>query len=279
MKKFLKVFIIVLLVIASVAGTCYFFFKNLKEKDNTTASFAEMIYSESYKTFKNDLVKTASYVNSDKTDSRLDLIIETQMNLDEILTVLSSYHIDTDAKINNERISKAAKQLNSSKSLLQSMMREYSIKKDSTYFDRHLGANDLYKQSCNYLIAYARLLNYINMDLELNKNVDLKFTMFDIYCNVVSTSFNSTKEASSRVVIENASNINKINDIFELDNSIIVTAVNPFASVINEFNDCYYSCNKTEFAENLSANILTANSNQGTAEQVATYYFKQIFGV
>ena len=279
MKKFLKVFIIVLLVIASVAGTCFFFFRNLKEKNNTTPSFSAILFSQEQKEFNESLNLMSAVVNSDATDKRLEVIIKTQNNLDEILKVLVSYHVENNTQINNERISKAFKQFDADKTLLQNMVDEYLIKKDSSYFDRHLGANDFYRQACNYLMSYARLVNYINMDLSLNKSVDLKFSMFEIYCNVVTTSFNTTKVTSSKVEIENASNINKINDLLVINDSFIVTAVDPFSSVINEFNRYYYNSNKTEFAKNLANNILMVNSNQGNNEQIATYYFKQIFGV
>ncbi len=279
MKKFLKVFIFVLLVIASVAGTCFFFFKNLKEKNNTTPSFSAILFSQEQKEFNESLALMSAVVNSDATDKRLEVVIKTQNNLDEILKVLVSYHVENNTQINNERISKAFKQFNADKALLQNMVSEYLIKKDSTYFDRHLGANDFYKQACNYLMSYAQLVNYVNMDLNLNKSVDLKFSMFEIYCNVVTTSFNTTKINASRVMIENSANINKINDILKIENSFVVTKVSPFESIVNEFNRYYYNSNKTEFAKNLANNILIVNSNQGNNEQIATYYFKQIFGV
>ena len=280
MKKFLKVFIIVLLVIASVAGTCYFFFKNMKERDNTTASIAGVLYSEEKSEFNSNLQVISALMNSDSTDTRLNLIITTNAKMDQITKILASYHIANNTKINNERISKAFNQFNSSRNLLTAMINEYNIKKDSSYFNRHTGANDLYSQACNYLISYARFINYVNSDLNLNKSCDIKFSMFDVYTHVVMTSFNETKTENSMVIIKNAANINKINSILQIDNSIIKTEVNTFAKEINLFSDAYYNCNKTEFAANLATNItLVTSSNQDTNEKIATYYLKQIFKV
>lgn len=280
MKKFLKVFIIVLLVVAAIAGTCYFFFKNLKEKNNTTSSISEYLYSDSKSEFNLELQSIGSLVNSDGTDSRIDLLIKTNANLDSIVEILASYYVPTDTKINNERIAKSFNEVVASRNLLSSMMSEYKIKKDSEYFNRHIGANDFYKQTCSYFVEYAKFANYLNSNLSLNKSSDIKFSMFEIYCNVVIDTFAKTTVTSSKVVISNSVNINKINGIFKLQNSYIVTKVNPFDKLINTFNNAYYDCNKMEFASNIASNIATVNgSNQPTNEKVATYYFKQIFGV
>ena len=280
MKKFLKIFIIVLLVVSAVGTTCYLFFKNMKENDNTTVSIAGILYSENKTKFNNSLSTMSSVVNSDGTDNRLNLIIKTNSNLDEIVEVLASYHIENNTKINNEKISKVLKQVNSSKKLLGKMIDEYNIKKNSTYFDKHLGANDFYSEACNYLVKYARFANLINADLNLNKNCDLKFSMFDVYTQVVMNSFNQTKVENSKVIIYSEYNINKINSIFKMENSIVETKVSPYAVEVNRFVEAYYDCNKTEFAKYLASNIsIVTSENQTTKEKIATYYFKQIFNV
>lgn len=280
MKKFLKVFIIVLLVVSSIGTTCYLFFKNMKENNNTTESIAGILYSESKYDFNSSLLTMASYVNSDDTDNRLNLIIETNETLDEIVEVLATYHIANNTKINNEKIAKALDRLNGSKQLLGLMIDEYNIKQTSSYFDRHLGANDFYKQACNYLINYARFANYINANINVNKNCDLKFSMIDVYTNVVMSTFNNTKEDNQRVVVYSTANINLINNIFNLDYSFIETEVDPFDISINYFIQAYYNCNKTEFAKNLSSNVsVVSSATQDSKEKVATYYFKQIFKI
>jgi len=279
MRKFLKVFIIVLLVIASIVGTCYFFFSNLKKKNNTTASFAEILFSESNQEFDADLYKMSFYVNGDGTDDRVDLIVETNDQLQEVWIVLSTYFVENDTKINHEKISKALNQYASAKNLLNNMMQEYTIKKDSIYFDRHLGANDFYNQSCNYLVKFAKLLNLINANLKINKNADFKFSMFDVYTNLVINTFSSIKQ-EIYLVVEDEQTISNINNIMLIDNGIITTDVEPFAKEINQFNELYHSCNKGEFSKNLGSNLQTVtNENQTTNEKLATYYFKRILGI
>lgn len=278
MKKFLKVFVIVLLVVSAVGTTTFLFFKNMKERDNTTVSIAGLLFSQSHKEFNSNLNTMSAYINSDGTDNRMALIISTNKNLDDIIEVLASYHIENNTKINNEKIAKTLKSVNSSRSLLNEMIAEYKIKQTSPYFNRHLGANDFYKEMSSYLVNYARFANLINANLNLNKKIDLKFSMFDIYTNVVMNSFNQTKVENERLIIYSATNMNKINNIFKMENSVIQTKVSPFAAEINQFIDAYYNCNKTEFAKNLTNNIsLATNPNQDNSERVATYYFKQIF--
>ncbi|MBR4998640.1 MAG: hypothetical protein IKY10_02050, partial [Clostridia bacterium] len=132
----------------------------------------------------------------------------------------------------------------------------------------------------NYLINYARFANYINANINVNKNCDLKFSMIDVYTNVVMSTFNNTKEDNQRVVVYSTANINLINNIFNLDYSFIETEVDPFDISINYFIQAYYNCNKTEFAKNLSSNVsVVSSATQDSKEKVATYYFKQIFKI
>lgn len=280
MKKFLKVFIIVILVIAAVAGTVVLFFINRDKNDSVTGSIADFVYSDDNKLFNSNLQDMNKWVNSDSTDNRVELIIKTNNMMDEIVKDLSSYHIANNTQIDNEKIFRVFNGVVAAKNLLGNMMSEYKIKKDSTYFNRHVGANDFYNQACVYLVNYAEFANYINTYLGVNRQVDLKFTMFEVYCNVVMTTFNTTKTENSKVVVESTSNINKINQVMVVENSFIDTSVNQFAIEISQFNSAYYTCNKVEFAKNLASNISAVSSvNQDTNEKIATYYFKQIFGI
>lgn len=280
MKKFLKVFIIVLLVLATIAGTCYFFFRNLKKKNNTTSSISEYIFAQEKTQFDDELQNVSNWVNSDNSDARINLIIATSNNLDDIVEVLSSYYVLSDTKINNERISKSFNNVLSARALLNDMAAEYKIKKDSSYFNRHLGANDFYEQSCVYLVNYAVFANHLNASLQLNKSSDIKFSMFEIYCNVVINTFSDVNTSATNVVVKSTTNINKINTIFKIKNSYVETNVGQFHQNINLFNQVYYNCNKMEFASNLASNISSVSSaDQPTNEKMATYYFKQIFGV
>lgn len=280
MKKFLKVFIIVVLVLATVVGTCVLFFVNRKKNNTTTSSIAEFLFAEENEKFNEKLANMDSWVDSDGTDNRVELILTTNLMLDEMAKDLSSYHIANGTKITNEKIFNAFKNVQSSKNLLVKMMDEYKIKKDSTYFNRHTGANDFYAQACVYLINYAKFNNYVNVNLNINRNVDLKFSVYEIYSNVVMNTFSKTKTLSSLVLVDNAQNLNKLHEIVSMDNSFIETNVNQFAIEITLFNNAYYETNKVNFANNLTQNISSVTTaDQSSKEKLATYYFKQIFGI
>ena len=107
MKKFLKVFIVVLLVLAVIAITCFFFFKNYKEKKLVSQPIIEILDSESKADFDVQLKKTAIYLNADEPDSRLQAIISTSENLDEILYELSSYYVSSNTLVNDKEIVKS----------------------------------------------------------------------------------------------------------------------------------------------------------------------------
>lgn len=281
MKKFLKVFVIVLLVIAVIAGTCYFFFKNYEKNNFKTPSLVNMLQSEEKLSFNSKLANVATIVNSDGTDNRIDLLVTTNAKLDQIVYALSSYHINSNTIINDKQISKALKQVNVSKSLLNSMFDEYNIKKDSQYFNRHTGANDLYTQASAYLINYAKFVGLLNDYTGLNQTkIDIKFNAFDIYVNVVKNTFNNLNSSVDKTVVVYDKNIKLINNVLKVENSQIVTTGDKFSINNNNFNQYYNLCNKTEFAVNLAINVNSVtNSNQTTNEKIATYYFKVIFGL
>ena len=281
MKKFLKVFIIVILVLAVIGGTSYFFFMKLEKDNKKTGSIVAMLESESKMKYDDNLLNLHQLVNSDGTDNRIELLIETNQNLDRILFELSTYYVETETSINNKEINNKLRSVKSTGSLLNRMMTEYSIKKDSLYFNRHIGANDFYNKSCDYLVEYAELIKLISSNIKnVNKTSDLKFNMFDIYSNIVINTFNKTKEDNNKVEVEFVENIDKFHEIFEIENSFIKTNVNQFSSKINEFNEYYSKSNKKLFALDFAINIRSVNSSaQNTNEENATYILKLIFGI
>lgn len=283
MKKFIKIMIIVVLVLAVIGGTCYFFFQKHDEKDNTTESFATFLNSESNEKFKNNLSNISDLVNSDSTDARFEIIMETNKKLETILSVLTSYHVENETQINDEKVAQRLQVVKGKKSTILSMMAEYEKKATSSWFKRHLGANDLYIKSCEYLVETAKLSNLINNNLNVNKNVDVKFNVFEIYCNVVINTFsdvNTENKSTSNVVILDPSNINLLNDSLTISNSFVQTGVYSFAIQFNKFNEAYASCDKNAFALNMKENIESVTTvEQETKEKIATYYFKLILGL
>lgn len=286
MKKFLKVFIIVLLVLGVVGVTCYFFFKKVEERNNTTEPLATMLYSEGKQNFNQALIDMNTLVKNGSTDNRLDLIVKTSENLDDIVKVLSSYYVAQNTQINDEQISKALNKVNSSRSLLNSMLQEYNLKVTSTssaYFNRHTGANDFYSQACVYLINYATFANLLNSSLNVNRVSDLRFNMFEVYCNIAINAFSETKISTigtdKCVVISNQTNINVMNQYFHIENLHIITSVHAFDASVNAFNAYYSISNKIAFANDLSSKVVSVTTAMGNNEEIATYYFKLIYGI
>ena len=64
-----------------------------------------------------------------------------------------------------------------------------------------------------------------------------------------------------------------------IQQSHIVTSVHAFDKVINDFNKYYNISNKITFANDLTYNINNVSSETGTNEEIATYYFKLIYGI
>lgn len=293
MKKFLKVFIIVLLVLGVIGGTVFFFFRNLKEKNTTTGSLAEMLQEESKLEFNAGLREIETYVNSDETDDRMGLIILTNEKLDTMLYILATYHIENNTKIQNEKIADKFNEVKENRKLLSKMIEEYKIKKDSPMFNRHLGANDLYEQSCNYLIQYAQLAKLINANLKIDRISDVRFNMFELYSNVVIDTFKSDnihKETDLHTYVINSNNLDVMNSVMKIRNSYIVKIENEnaanevvtplFTANNNAFNTYYSKCNKGNLAKNLSEYLgFAVNEEQPTNERKAAYYFNLIYGI
>ncbi len=273
MKKFLKVFITVLLVLGVIGGTVFFFFRKHKEKNNTTDPILALADSEVATKLQTDLTSIS--------DDRMTMIAATNVNLNNVIYNLSSYYIENNTQIKDEKIATQVRAVNSSRSLLTAMINEYNIKKESTYFNKTLGANDLFNQSCLYLVQYATLANMINAHISnVDKTADAKFSVLEIYCNVVINDFSSTKVDSGVVKLNSSLNIAKANSIIIFDaNSSYVIINNNFTLDSSEFIKCYNSCDKLLFAKNFAGNIESVNSaEQALMERLATYYFKLIIG-
>lgn len=284
MKKFLKVFTIVLAVVAVIGGTAFIFFRNLKKQEIKTTSISALYNSNATKEFYSSLKKVNEDINAGvadaNKDNRLDLIISTGERLDSYIFSLSSYYIGTETKIENAKIATELIGVNSSKSLLSRMITEFNIKKESEYYNRNKGINDLYVQACYYLIQDAELLIAINDSLSVDKSCDLKFNMFDVYANTILNNFEQFETVNGIVKLKNTEDVNIMNTHMKISSSIIETKLEPFAKEINQFNQFYSVCDKNEFALNLAENIaLVQNAEQDSNAKIATYYFKLIYGI
>lgn len=290
MKKFFKVFITILVIVGAVAGTSYLFFKNLVKNSNKTGSIVNMLQSDSKQTFNTNLNTMDDIVNENGLDNRMEVIIETNKNLDKIVYTLSSYYINSSTTINNEKVKNQLNVVNLQRSTLTDMMEEYFIKSGyneetkqftSTYFDKNLGLNDFYKKISSYLVNYAKLAKLISADIgNVNKESDVKFIMFDVYADVVKFTFaEHDVDANKRVVVKDVSNLNLMNAKMKIENFYIDNQ-NIYTISMNNFVKSYNKCNKEKFAKNLVLNIAIANSpEQADNDLIATFYFKAIFEI
>lgn len=294
MKKTIKVIIIVVLVLLVIGGTVFLFLKRDRENNITTSSIERYLSSTTkVEQIDKGLVSVASIVNSDGTDNRMNLINNTNNKLNEIIRTLITYYVKDNTQITNEKIYKKFAEVQGQQSLLLSMLNEYNIKKDSSFFNRHIGANDLYIQSCNYLYNYAELAQLINDSVKVNKVSDAKFNMFELYTIIAKQTFNkeNIEEISGRkTLLKEYDDLTLMNSVVKLKNGNLVKIENEgtaFENVTillsinnNNFNKHYQKCNKEVFANNLASNVQTVNTaSQSTDEKLATYYFKLIYGI
>ncbi|MBR2969920.1 MAG: hypothetical protein IKC49_02575 [Clostridia bacterium] len=282
MKKVLKIIIITVLVLGVIAGTCYIFYKNMKpEKDPIV--LVDYTKSEAKATFNQGLADVNWYASVDG-DSRFDLIITTHDNLDKIMNSLSVYVVADGGKIMDQGVINALNKVTSARSNVQKMINEYKIKTTSQFFNKSLGANDLYEQTSAYLTKYASLVIELNdyvSDLGINTEADVKYNIFDMYARITTDAFDEVDVLDgSKSQIKDSTTIVAINNQFIMNNNFMNVKA-PFAKAINDFNEYYSKCNKTEFAKNFATNIATvqAISPESSDEQIATFYFKKICGL
>jgi len=282
MKNILKIVIITILVLGVIAGTAYIFYKNMKpEKDPIVlVNYTE---SESKSTFNADLVVVKGHLDT-VSDDRLDLIIATHDNLDEIMNTLSVYIVADGGKISDEGVINSLNAVENSRAIAQVMINEYKIKVTSNYFSKTLGFNDLYEQLCDYLTKYSRLTMELNgyiADLDVNTVSDPKYNVFDMYSRIVDTTFEDVTILSGNTsIINDKKNIVAINNYFNV-NDYFMNFVSPFGKAVNDF-DCYYKdCDKDLFAESFANNVASISSinDDSSSEEKATFYFKKMCGL
>ena len=211
------------------------------------------------------------------------------VNLEEILSTFNTYMIsvknhDVDE---NEIISRFDNYLalqNEVSNLIDSYINRVN---NSDIFDPNTGANEIVVQFCNMNLALADTLMFINSELdnlEINKDADLKFSMIDLYLNIVLTTLDDTTlDINGLQVIRNEINLTTINNFFELENSIIITPSNTtnFESDNNNFILHYENVDKVNFAENFADNINRINiySDNLSETEKAIFYFKAIYNL
>ena len=283
MKKFFKYLVIILLVFASVGGTCYFFYKHLTRRKDSEAYISNYLFSSArieYNAQVEDLISA--------TGDRFISLNTTKNNLDEILSTFNSYLINAkNYDVEENSIIERMDNFLNLQNKVSDMITSYMSRLSSSSFNPVTGANEILLEFSNMNVAYADALMYINGELdkmEIVKNADIKFSMIDLYLNVVITTFNNTKINSSGVrEISNVDNINLINNYFRLENSILVVSSNTtnFTSYNNKFIFHFANVDKANYAENLAFNLSRVNNYNDNLSEVekTSYYFKMIYGI
>ena len=286
MKKVIKISIISIIVAAIAGCGLFFILRNREIKKDTTPQISSMIYSQSRDAFNAEIEKMGNNLNSDGTDNRVIIVLEVNKNLDGIVWSLLSDYAKTETKVHNESVSRSFNSLKSSQSQLMSMMKEFNkkveideAKSEPGYFKRHLGANDFFDQACYYLGKYAEFAKDLNSEVNSNKKQNVRFNVFEAYCNVVITSFEQTDIVKNLLQLKDYSSINEFNRLFKLD-GINLVAPNKYTESVNQFNSYYSACDKELFAINFAKNLKSVYSaNQETKEEIAMFYFKSIYNV
>ena len=287
LKKFIKFFVIALIIVASVVTTCVIFFRNLdkiKQKEVAVVSFTS---SETKQNFDLNLNKTVTAVKNDNpADTRFDILLSTISNLDNAMNVVATYYVDNGGAVKDNIIATKAEEVNGNMSLAVSMCKEYEIKTTSTYYDEHLGVNDLFDTTSKYIVSYSEFIILLNSNISsVNKNVNVKFALIDSYCRVCIDVF-SNKEASEETSTKNwlklkdTTNIDFYNRYFKFTNSQLVVK-DMFSENNNNFISTYNNCDRANFAENIKSlcESISVYSESLTMEQKAAYYFKEVYGV
>ncbi len=286
MKKFLKVLLIVIVLVASIGGTVYFFYSRLNPPINYFDNLYAFSHDESFNGKLTD-VQAAIEQNTLIDDNRFELIDATNANLDAALDSLNNYLIlSKEKKFNEKEIRPLYGILMDSKQNVLDAMDEYLNKTTAALPEMAFSteADSVYQYFANYFIDYANFLLAFSSSLdvfELNTAVDLKFTMIDLYSRTCKSMFSSVISVGNlkRISSTNEDNMNYLNERFKINNSFIDAGENSFSHNINIFIEKYNLCNKDEFAKNLKSNAEKGSASSSVLEQVVGFYFKQIYGV
>lgn len=282
MKKFLKVFLVIILIIGAIAGTVFFFFKFFKEKVDSVAEVSNYIYADSSVQFNDKIKQVDSALGS---DARFDLIMETRENLEDSIVALLPYMKKYGEEFSHDKVVKELDIVKEKQSLASEMIAEFQLKSDSPYYPKSLGANDLYVEMSNMLVSQAQLVKVINNELSnagVDKSGDIKFTLIDVYADVVITSFDEFQKVDNKAIIKDIEDIEFINTYFAVYNGCVLNLKNgSFSYLNNKFVEIYSNCNKSAFADNLKLNSNTVStwSESLSNELKATYYFEQMYGI
>lgn len=278
MKKFLKVLLILVLVAVAVGTTIFIFYSNQKKQKDCYVSASNFVSS-------NDRIETdsiASWLN-EEVDSRFGIIDTTLDRLYKFATMQEGYllAIKNNKKVNEDDIIEKFNKASKTQSIILRMAEEYELKLDNNTFDKQVRANELYKAYTDYIRVYAGAVNEVNSQIKKclkNNNIDIKFCITELYCNVVISSFKEYNN-SNLIEIKNKENVQFLNEYVDINNGYLILE-EPFTINNNYFVNYYSKC-KSDFASNVKENVLNIGgySEDFSDLEKTAYYFKLIWGV
>ncbi len=273
MKKVLKTIFIIILCIAVAGGTGYLFFQNMTK----TEAVFDTINSFSMGIGQKELTINMQKISSTGGD-RFNLLLDSFDDMQDCVLSLNVYLLDHRNASTENLLANKISTLNAETNTLQTMIKEYNIKCANAEFNKIKGADSLYNQFAQYLIDYSAFVLTVKDNVLANistKDVDAKFSVIDVYTNVIADSLTPDKLAAG-----NFQNLSYMQSHFSLVNGYLQfngTAEN-FSSQSNKFIKSYNECDKISFAKNLKANMAVASANSDSAELVACYYLISLLG-
>lgn len=287
LKKYLKFFIIALLVVASVVVTCVIFFRNLDKVTQKEVSVIAFTDSKTKQSFSSKITSVSNSVKLDisqgnPTDNRFDVMFTTISNLDDSMNFISTYYTKNNGVVTDDNVSLKVESVQTFMNLSISMCDEYVIKSESEFYNKHLGVNDLFDTTSKYIVSYADLIILLNEQIsDVDKSVDVRFALIDSYCRVCIDVFSNKETATNGwMKLVNQTNLDYYNTYFKFENSQLKLN-DLFADYNTNFVSTYSSCDKANFTKNLK-NICQSVGVYGeslTMEQKAAYYFKKVYGI
>lgn len=286
MKKFWKALLIIVLVVASIAGTVYVFYLNFTRRRDSFAYISEYMASSQVEEFDAKLTKAKNYAGT-----RATILIDTNSELQDIVEILNGSMIRAkDFKINENAIIAKFDEVISLKANAEYELDQYiwkCVENDNAgqQFDKDLAFNDCYKAVSLYLAKmseFNRVLNDNVQRIVKNPSADIKYAIIEIYsyaCNNTFRNFNEEKY----VGVLNSANMTWLNSNINFENGYLVTTNTEgnFTENNNKFMTEYTQSDRVKFAINIESNMRTINTinNSSTKEAKATYYLKQILGI
>lgn len=284
MKKFFKWLMIVIVIVASVGGTCYVFYTNLSERRESFSAVDSFLNSSVQADFDSNLTRI-----EDISGNRFNTLIEINADLEDITRTLIPYLTiirDREEDIDETAIVEALETMENSRDSANILMEDYFIHIGHTpSFNVMTGANASYRDICAYLVDYAEFILLMNNTITsyMDSTSDVKFSVIDLYSRVIIND-------CSRL-IQNSDNITVINSTSNIN--ILITNVNfssgylmkgddisvSFNSYANKFITDYALCAKQTVANDLSNLITSASENSTNINETTAYSFKQMFGI